>query len=60
MANMEAPLPEPTAEEIKNGWTPELLARYLQERERAAAAVILRRARLEQVKADGSYDPHAW
>ncbi len=53
-------LPDLTPEEKRNGWTPETLARYVAERERAATAVILRRPNPQQAKADGAYDPHRW
>jgi len=53
-------LPELTPDEIKAGWTPETLARYRQERERAAYKAIFEKPKPKQAKAANEYSPHRW
>lgn len=53
-------LPELTKDELRNGWTPESLARYRLEREKAAFKVVFAKAPEKQTKADSNYNPSKW
>ena len=61
----EPPPPQPTADERRNGWTRDSLARYLREREWERALVLdpdgpLRRRGRPGPRTLGSHDPHDW
>lgn len=53
-------LPVLTPDEIKNGWTPETLARYRQERDRAAYQAVFEKPKPKQPTADNTFDPMKW
>ena len=53
-------LPVLTPEEIRNGWTPEKLARYRQERDRAAYNTLFAPAKQRPQRTASKHDPHKW
>lgn len=53
-------LPVLTAAEIRNGWTPEKLARYRQERDRAAYDRIFAPKKELPKRTDRKFDPLKW
>lgn len=57
-------MPDPTEEEIRNGWTKDALDRYLAERAQAQSHVIARHPEYREtprpVVANGKYRPHRW
>ena len=55
-----AGLIQPTADEAKNGWTPESLTAYVRGREKAHGEAILERPKARPARSDGRYDPHFW
>lgn len=57
---VSGPLPELTADEKKNGWTPEKLARYRQERDRAAFGRVFAPKKKGPERTARGFDPHAW
>ena len=55
-----ANLPVLTPEELKNGWTPERLARYRMERDRAAYSRLFMPTKQRPQRTAQKYDPFKW
>ena len=58
--SVPGPLPEVTADEARNGWTPEKLARYRQEMDRAMFNRVFGPKKKRPEMTARGYDPHGW